>query len=530
MAKMSEDQENSVDIPDNEIERDGEESKTLDQDAISKLLEEVQAKYEKDDQGDNEASGDGGDDKKDPQGVIPSDEADDKGGVNEEDSIDGDDKKAGDEDMVKSSDGEEGPETGEDKDAAKDQDETEEVGDDKEPGEEDDEEEDLDDEDSGKTGRSKNPLFIAVGSIAVLALLLFSFYIFKDKHVSLSSKQIEGLESGPDIEKPHPLEEIFTPAPPSPMEQKLNKASDMLMVLQDKQKAIIDLQRYYREAIDEVEQQVLEELYGRETLIYEDALKEKRIELYLRTIQRRQSYIHELDQILEKLILGTEQMRYQKRRVEIDMLVVDFIDGMAMNILLEYMDKIIQQHIHDGDMLNMKGVKPQSLKIIWTALCKKNEKARKTLEYPSGEDRITREIREEICNGNFERKYKLKVLSTMTAKCLSKWEGEHLFLGNLTMLPPAAAGFLAQWKGKWLSLNGLTNLSPDVAMYLSQWQGDRLSLNGLKSLSPSEAKYLSNRHGKELELADLTRISPNAKKHLINWVKSGGKIYGTDKF
>ena len=131
---------------------------------------------------------------------------------------------------------------------------------------------------------------------------------------------------------------------------------------------------------------------------------------------------------------------------------------------------------------------------------------------------------------NFERKYKLRALSTMTAQCLSKWEGENLFLGNLTILPPAAARFLAQWKGKWLSLNGLTKLSPDVAKYLSQWQGDVLSLNGLKSLSTAEAGYLSNRHGKELELADLTHISPNAEKHLSNWVKSGGKIYGTDKF
>jgi hypothetical protein len=190
-----------------------------------------------------------------------------------------------------------------------------------------------------------------------------------------------------------------------------------------------------------------------------------------------------------------------------------------MGTLVKCIDTIIQQHIQDNEKLiiKTKGVKPQSLNTIW----KKIYESRQKRPFLSNEEIKNRKIWKEICGGNHSRKHQLTALSLESAKALSEWEGQDLFLVKLTELSPEEAKYLSRWKGKWLSLNGLTKLSPDAAKYLSQWQGQRLSLNGLKEVSPEVVEYLSQWRGEELELVSLKNIS--------QWEESGKIVHLPDR-
>jgi hypothetical protein len=298
-------------------------------------------------------------------------------------------------------------------------------------------------------------------------------------------------------------------------DQELSKVVDLIKSLQNKQKAIANLKQQYKKGIDEAENEILKEKRGKGLATYQDAQKEKRVELYLRMIQRRQIYIAELDRLLEQLVLNTEELLYLKRQIEIDMLMVNVIKGMNSDKLVKRIDTIIQQHIHDADKLtlNTKDARPQSLESIWKKISKSDlQKA-----CLSKEEITNREIWQEICVGNFDRKHELTALSLKSTKYLSEWQGKDLFLAKLIKLSPEEAKYLSKWKGKWLSLNGLSELSPEAAKHLSKWKGNRLSLNGLKEVSPEVVEYLSQWQGEELELVSLKGIS--------HWEESGKKVH-----
>jgi hypothetical protein len=117
-------------------------------------------------------------------------------------------------------------------------------------------------------------------------------------------------------------------------------------------------------------------------------------------------------------------------------------------------------------------------------------------------------ISQEICSGEYGRKYLLTHLSKEAATCLIQWNGKDLYLNGLTELSPQAARILAQWPGEWLSLNGVKEMSAETAKYLAQWPGKRLSLNGLEKLSPQATTQLSQWKGEQLEMIGLTVIGP----------------------
>jgi len=69
--------------------------------------------------------------------------------------------------------------------------------------------------------------------------------------------------------------------------------------------------------------------------------------------------------------------------------------------------------------MNTKDVRPQSLESIWKKISKSDlQKA-----FLSKEEITNREIWQEICDGNFDRKHELTILSLEAAKHLSQWKG-----------------------------------------------------------------------------------------------------------
>ena len=377
-------------------------------------------------------------------------------------------------------------------------------------------EENYEGEEGTKRRRRIGPFVTGIISALLIISVLFALFIYSKKpepepdKVQSSSSPAQAFKSETLFQKKRFGREHF-----SLTDQELSKVVDLIKSLQNKQKAIANLKQQYKKGIDEAENEILKEKRDKGLATYQDAQKEKRVELYLRMIQRRQVYIAELDRLLEQLSLNTEELLYLKRQIEIDMLMVNVIKGMNSDKLVKRIDTIIQQHIHDADKLtlNTKDARPQSLESIWGEISKSDlQKA-----YLSKEEITNREIWQEICVGNFDRKHELTALSLKSAKYLSEWQGKDLFLGKLIKLSPEKAKYLSKWKGKWLSLNGLSELSPEAAKHLSQWKGNRLSLNGLKEVSPEVVEYLSQWQGEELELVSLKGIS--------HWEESGKKVH-----
>jgi len=371
-------------------------------------------------------------------------------------------------------------------------------------------------EENSKDRRKIGPFLIGIIVATLIISVLFARLIYTER----PELETDKAHVSPPPEPVFNTETLFQKKKsdlnnPKPIERELGKIIDLIKSLQNKQKAIAKLKQQYKKGIDETKKSILNENRSKGLTTYQNAQKEKRVELYLRMIQRRLVYITELDRLLDQLVLNTEELLYLKRQIEIDMLMVNIIKGLNSDKLTKRIDAVIQHHMHDADKLTLNTIdaRPQSLESIWNQISKSDLQN----AYISKEEITNHEIWQEICDGNFDRKHELTALSPEAAKILSEWQGKDLFLSKLVKLSPEAAKYLSKWKGKWLSLNGLSNLSPEAAKHLSQWKGSRLSLNGLKKMSPEVVEYLSQWQGEELELVSLRGIS--------HWEESGKKVH-----
>ena len=321
---------------------------------------------------------------------------------------------------------------------------------------------------------------------------------------------------------------------------KLEKTTRLRDEFLKKQEEIRALKHYYRNRIQEVRDEVLNEKREKGITTFQQALKSKRIELGLRTIRRRHLYINKLNGPLEQLYGGSEELLYIKRLAEIQIQMAPVVNGIDIAKLGKRMDIIIEKKAGGIDSLAIDTgeTSTPALEEIWKEIVQeenvskesereipKEEKPEKEKTHSQRQDKINMGIWEEICVGNLSRKYELTKLSINAAKCLAQWEGKDLFLNGITELPASIAEQLSQWEGEWLCLNRLTELSPEAAKSLSRWRGVRLSLNGLIKLTPQAAKHLSQWRGKQIEVVGLAKISPEAGKYLTAWQKAGGKIH-----
>ena len=286
-----------------------------------------------------------------------------------------------------------------------------------------------------------------------------------------------------------------------------------------RQQDIIELKQNYISGIEKVEDEILKELGLGEVKSLDQALKNKKIELALLTIQRRKGLIKKLDQPLESLYLRSEKLLYLKRRIEIDGLLAPIVSREAMNDFSKRSRGLLQEQFRGSDdiSVNMDDLEYPSLNRIWNEIKKRKGNRQGVRDTLSNIQGINSKIWDEICSGIYARKHRLTQLSSRAAECLSKWKGKDLVLSGLTELSPEVARYLSKWKGDWLILNGLRRLSPEAAKYLSQWKGGKLSLNGLVELSSEGAKWLSKWEGQHLELIGL--------KHAVQIDGAGKRIY-----
>ena len=279
---------------------------------------------------------------------------------------------------------------------------------------------------------------------------------------------------------------------------------------------IQQLRSYLLSGIEEEAHRIREVLDGRPVPAVQAALKDSRIELPLRAIQRRKIYAAKLQDPLSRLQSMFEDLLYLERRTLVYEILNRGIDGLPADSFSKEVSGAIDLHLQHLSQLSIEDVELQepSLAAIWKELVPLLE-PRPGL--PAQFAGLNRSIGAEICNGSFDRAHLLTALSAETAACLAKWPGKDLYLNSVTELTPEAADALSRWPGEWLSFNGVKEISAETAAHLSRWPGRHLSFNGLQALPQEVAEQLYRWRGEQLEMIGLRAIG--------SWPSGGTRLF-----
>jgi hypothetical protein len=303
----------------------------------------------------------------------------------------------------------------------------------------------------------------------------------------------------------------------------VNKLRETLLL---KKHEIGELKKHYRAGVKTLENEILLETLRKNIHTLQQALKNKRIELKIKAIQRRLVYIDKLDRPLKWLEQGSEELLYLKRKANFDLLMVEIVSGIDMDMHMRHINAALQKYRLTADNLaiNTENAKLLPLETLWNKLYEKTKNNPHLLA-----DIENWFIEQEVCSGDLKRTGELSGISAEAARCIAQMEGSDLFLNGIEDLSPTIAKQLCQWRGKWICLNGVRDLSPSAAKHLFQWEGEWISLNGLSAFPPELARYLGQWKGKQLELMGLAfnkdQHDKIALRHMAEWEKAGGKLF-----
>ena len=389
-----------------------------------------------------------------------------------------------------------------------------------------------------KTGLGRLSLTSNIINVALLALIAAGFYLYFNPSLVGLTKAEQPVLPTP-VEVIEPVTPVAQPVPtPSVLSKrdqciaKLEEAARLRKELLKKKDEIYELDLYYRNGIAELEDEIYQEIQKAGISSYNEAVNNKRIELNMRTIQRRQAYIKELTKPAYWLKSGSEELYYLVRKGQLDLELTDIAGGIDLNKHVRHLSAAIQKYRPSPEKLAIDPLqsKVQPLEKIWERVSqKKNTKDNEQIALnPKNEV-----IETQICSGNLARIAELTSISPAAAGCLSRMSGADLFLNGLTTLSPDAAKQLFKWQGNWICLNGVKNLSPAAAKFLFKWKGSWISLNSLDELPPELAMYLLKWEGQQLELMGLkynkNEATQKTLKYLALWETTGGKLYVTDE-
>lgn len=345
-----------------------------------------------------------------------------------------------------------------------------------------------------------------------------------------SAPQVVKAESGQRVESA--TVQVQPPKPAGKQQiylSKLDEIEHLREKLLAKKEEIYRLKLHYLNGIAELKDHIGREIQGAGIASLTQALKNKHIELNLRTIQRRQNYIRELEKPNQWAHLGSEELLFLKRKAELDLQMADVASGIDLDRHIRYMNAALQKYQPSAEKLSVDPlpVELTPLENIWDQIIE--QQAAERLTPVKAEDE---KIISEICSGDFKRIAELTAITTEAAKCLVRMKSSNLFLNGLTQLSPEDAKYLFQWQGNWICMNSIKEISPAVAQYLFKWNGNWISLNGLTEFPPELAVYLMEWKGNQLELMGLTydasKPDRKALKHLALWETMGGKLFVSD--
>jgi len=366
--------------------------------------------------------------------------------------------------------------------------------------------------------------------IVVVAIFLVSRPSLIGPRNALNSNVTESLQATatePALQKP-----VQPPEPPSKLQlcgRLLDEIAGLRNELAEKKAEIDELKLTYQSGIADMEEQIAATMQRDGIQTYAQARENKRIELSLRMIQRRESYIQKLEKPEKWINVGSEALLYLKRKTEFELQLLDIAEGIDLDKHMRHLDAALQKYRPSADKLSVDAVEEnlRPMEAIWERVMHQKETA-----VESSATLADKAVFEEICSGKLERMGEISTLSIEAAKCIAELSDGSLFLNGLKRITPAAAKYLFRWRGSWICLNGLKELSPEVARHLFQWDGDWISLNGLVELPPEQARYLLAWKGSQIELMGLNlnqkRVHQRTLKYLAQWEAAGGKLFVPD--
>ena len=233
-------------------------------------------------------------------------------------------------------------------------------------------------EDLPELDKKKTPLVKAALASIVVAAVFSGFFVFENKSNINSvreskSKEVENavtseassLKTKPTIQPDDP-NYIYN--------AKIKEISMLKEMLLRKKEEIAQLKKQYQDGIAELEKEILDEMRSAETDTFLQALENKRIEFGLRTIQRRNAYVRQLNQPSEWIYRACEELLYLKRRALVDLQVAEVASGMDMNMHMRHMNTALEKYRPTADRLavDMKDAQLESLEEIWEQIQTRN--------------------------------------------------------------------------------------------------------------------------------------------------------------
>jgi len=173
------------------------------------------------------------------------------------------------------------------------------------------------------------------------------------------------------------------PKPPSErdtIEAALDEAAGILAELAGKKNEISELIRYYQNGIIELEEQIAQEMQQKRITSYSRGVGIKRVELGLRTIQRRRAYIRKLKQSYLWVQSGSEELLYLKRKTQFDIQLIDIAGGINIGRHTRQLNAASLKYRPTAEKLAIKlpdaDILP--LEIIWSRIIKPKENTAQT--------------------------------------------------------------------------------------------------------------------------------------------------------
>ncbi len=210
------------------------------------------------------------------------------------------------------------------------------------------------------------------------------------------------------------------PKPPSKqetVEAAVDEAAGIFAELAGKKNEINELLRYYRNGINELEEQIIQEMQKKRITSYSRGVRIKGVELGLRTIQRRRVYIRKL--MISNLWVksGSEELLYIKRKAQFDIQLVDIAGGINLDRHMKQLSAAIQKFRPTTEKLAIKlpdaDILP--LETIWSRIIKPKEKIEQTPARTAGQ-----ELLKQIGDGDFT-KADLKAFQRRISTRLSRY-------------------------------------------------------------------------------------------------------------
>lgn len=180
----------------------------------------------------------------------------------------------------------------------------------------------------GTSSAAKRPSMINKAIGFFLVALVIAAYVFYNNPSLIGLKKV----SEPAATKPAPapvqpakpaatqtLNTALLPNQHENLMATIEEAADLRNQLLMKREEIDKLNAYYSNGIAELENTIYQEAHKEGINSFEQARKNKRIELSLRTIQRRRAYILELENPTLWIDRGSEELLYLTRKAELDL-------------------------------------------------------------------------------------------------------------------------------------------------------------------------------------------------------------------